>query len=281
MARVVNRLPREGINVSSSHPLKELALLLTGVVGVVVLLTFLLSMAVDVLVPYIPVKYEVRFFSAVMAQVKEKSEKEKDDRTAKLQTLIDRLAAHWPENPYDFELGVIESGTPNAMALPGGVVMVTSGLLDMAESENEVAFVLGHELGHFSGRDHMRSLGRGVIVGLLLSVVTGGYASGNASDLLSITGMLASRGFDRDQERRADLFGLRIVQAEYGHVGGACDFFSKVEKLYGEEPAGLPVYFAAHPVTSERIEYLRTLALERGWPAVGEVSPISWNEKTD
>ena len=73
-----------------------------------------------------------------------------------LQTLLDRVALHWPESPYAFHAVVWEASQPNAFALPGGWVAVTTGLLEGAGSENELAFVLGHELGHFRG--HVRPL---------------------------------------------------------------------------------------------------------------------------
>ena len=88
-----------------------------------------------------------------------------DEVEARLQGLTTELARGWPENPYTLRVRVIE-GEPNAFALPGGEIWVTTGLLEQTESENEIAFVLGHEIGHFRSRDHLRSLGRGLLFGL-------------------------------------------------------------------------------------------------------------------
>ena len=75
--------------------------------------------------------------------------------------------------------------------------------------------MLAHELGHFAARDHLRGLGRGLTLGLLLQAI-GGFGASDAVPTLASD--LASRGFARDQERDADAFALDLVVAEYGHA---------------------------------------------------------------
>ena len=71
------------------------------------------------------------------------------------------------------------------MALPGGQIMVFSGLLKKVNLENELAMVLGHELGHYAHRDHLRGMGRGLGVTLGLAMLFGqdSAVAGIASDL--------------------------------------------------------------------------------------------------
>jgi predicted Zn-dependent protease len=155
---------------------------------------------------------------------------------------------------------------PNAMALPGGLILVTDGLLDRVGSENELAFVLGHELGHFHNRDHLRRLGRGMVYGLLMAALTGGDPS---LDPATFAGDLANRGFDREHERQADHFGLSLLQAEYGHVDGSWNFF---ESLLAEESDKiLIIYLSTHPANATRIQELKIFAKEKGWPLEGEL----------
>lgn len=92
--------------------------------------------------------------------------------------LLERLVASWPEAPFTFELALVEEEEPNAMALPGGAILLTSGLLETVDSENGLAFVLAHELGHYAHRDHLRSLSRGLALGAVMALVTG---SGSAA----------------------------------------------------------------------------------------------------
>ena len=115
-----------------------------------------------------------------------------DERLYETQLLVDRLASHWAEAPFEFRVEIDSSAAPNAMALPGGLIVVTQGLLDQVESENELAFVLGHELGHFRNRDHLRALGRGIMISLFLAVVTGNDVAGLGIKTADIT----LRGFN-------------------------------------------------------------------------------------
>ncbi len=265
------RAPREDVNVSPTHPLKEAALLVVATSLLFALAVGLIASGVDLVVMLVSPRAESRVFRSLGAELAAKTVEDGFAEPAKrLQGLLDRLASHWPEAPYQFRVGITRSEDPNALALPGGLILVSSALLERAESENELAFVLGHELGHFRGRHHLRRLGRSVVWGMALAVVVG--SAQTAPDLATLSGSLAARGFDRDHERQADRFGLELVQAEYGHVAGARRFFERLER---EAPPGanLTVYLSTHPSSHHRIEELEVFARERGFALDGELTP--------
>ena len=263
-------LPEEGINVTPSHPLRELAVLLGGVIGVSVAVVIVLTVTIDSLVPLVPARLETRWLSGWMGGMQEL---EADPRAAPVQELVERLARHWPENPYEFRIGVIDDDQPNAFAVPGGWIGVTTGLLAQLESENELALVLGHEIGHFRHRDHLRGIGRGVAFALVMGALGLG-GSGGAAELAALSGQLAARGFDRDQESDADRFGLMLVQRKYGHVAEAWEFFERLPDPDGSVEKEIVHYLATHPLNEERIEALHALAVEREWSQVGTVVPL-------
>jgi len=259
------RLPRDDVNVSRTHPLREAAQLVAGatlLTGAVVVAAFL---TVELGVRFLPASWEQRVFSGWLDELGEA-----DARTASVQDLVDRLAAHWGENPYDLRVAILEDEAPNAFAAPGGSILVTSGLLDAAESENELAFVLSHEVGHFRGRDHLRALGRG----LVLQVAVQAAIASSAANLPALVTDLASRSFGRDQEQSADAFGLGLVQAEYGHVSGAEDFFERLPDARADLGDDLGAWFATHPVTEGRIEELSNLTRRNGWQDEAELRPL-------
>lgn len=260
-------LPADGVNVTPTHPLSELGLLLGGLVALVVLLVAGLSLAIDQLVPRIDPALEARLFGSEAEEV--------EARAAPAQALVERLAVHWPENPYAFHVEVLDAATPNALAFPGGRILVTSGLLEQTKSENELALVLGHEIGHYAHRDHLRGLGRGVALALVLGGL-GLADEGGAAGVAALAADLTQRGFSREQERDADRFGLALVQAEYGHLAGAFDFFEKIaHEGEGRFGHGLAPYLSTHPLSTDRIAALRALARARGWPLVGPLSPLA------
>lgn len=264
------RLPRDDVNVSKTHPLGEASWLLLGAAVAGLLLAALAFATTELVSRWLPPDLEVRVFGGVFdALAGDEPASEEDPRAGAARALLGRLAARWPENPYTFELGVLEDDSMNAFALPGGTIVVTRGLLDAAESENELAFVLGHEIGHFAARDHLRALGRGLILSLVLRSVVG-TGAGDAVPALSAE--LASRGFARDQERDADAFGLGLVAAEYGHVAGADHFFTRLPDAEAGPGSRAAAWFATHPVTESRIAALHTLARARGYRPDGPLS---------
>ncbi len=261
-------LPKDGINVTPTHPLREGLLLVVGVAAVAAGLAAMLAVATDLLVPRVPPRLEARLFSGWFDGAAEAGTG--GAREQQLTVLLDRMSAHWLENPYQFSVVVWEESEPNAIALPGGTIAITEGLLERVESENELAFVLGHELGHYHNRDHLRGLGRGVAFSLVL-VAVGLSGSGSATQLAAIAGQFTQRGFNRVQESDADRFGLELLAAEYGHTAGATDFF---DHLPSDD--GLSGYLSTHPLHDQRIHTLRAAARAAGWPLRGKRRALGW-----
>jgi predicted Zn-dependent protease len=243
-------------------------MLVAGLVGLLVAVGALVALGVDVAVRLIPPEVEARVFPEFPGG----GEPSPDPRREAVQLLLERLAARWPEAPYQFRVRLLADAQVNAAALPGGSLLVTVGLLDAVGSENELAFVLAHELGHFAGRHHLRRLGRRAVYGLALAALTG--HGGTGGDLGSFAGELTSRGFDRSQEREADAFGLGLLAGEYGHVAGAAELFAH---FGSEAPAidAVVAYFSTHPAGRDRIEALTAEAASRGWSSEAELRPLA------
>jgi predicted Zn-dependent protease len=259
----VPRSPRDDVNHSSVHPLRELGVLLIGVgLGILVLIV-VVGEAIDRIVPHVPASWETVLFPRVFSGEIDASVDPK--RRARLARILARMATHWPENPYGLHLGIVDRDEPNAFALPGGNVLVTTGLIDEARSENELAFVLGHELGHFRNRDHLRGLSRGLVLTMLLaSIVDEG-----AIEFLTVAETLALRRYSREQESDADRFGLGLLHREYGHVAGATDFFARMPEPTGRMQRGTSAYVSTHPLGTARVEAIEAMASEQEWSLEG------------
>jgi predicted Zn-dependent protease len=268
-------LPDERVNVSDTHPVREALVLVAGVAGLGVALIAVIALTVELLVPRITPGLEAWLFSGARlgAAFGPDTGVADDPRAEGLAQLLERLERHWPDKPYELSVAIFEESAPNALAFPGGLILVTSGLLDQVESENELAFVLAHELGHFRNRDHLRGIGRGVAFALVIGVLGLG-GSGGAAQLAAAAGGLAARSFDRDQESEADRFGLEVVQAEYGHVAGASEFFERLPEPGSSIERQIVHYLATHPLSRERIEALRKLARDRGWSQLENTVPL-------
>ena len=134
--------------------------------------------------------------------------------------------------------------------------MKSAGLLEKVRSENELIFILGHEMGHFKNKDHLLGLGRGIVFMALSMALLG--ADNGANEFLSTFLNFSESSFSRQQESRADVFALNVVQCRYGHISGATQFF---ETLIDEEKSTrFSHFFASHPDTTERIKTIENLA---------------------
>lgn len=258
----------ESVNVTARHPLADAATLALGLGAALIVLTALLALFADALVARISIKTELRWFGNMLpAELMLQGTESDSDEARAATALMQRLAAHW-DSDYEFRLAISDESAPNALAFPGGLIVVTRGLLDGVESENELAFVLAHELGHFRNRDHLRGLGRSAAIGLVIGTLTSGGSGGFGFGVAD----LALRGFGREQESDADRFALEIMFAEYGHVGESWRFFERIEQRYGSGSAMLN-YLETHPLPNNRLDALRDYARERGWPTTGTLAP--------
>ncbi len=264
------RVPDESVNVSDVSPVRELGRLAGSLLAGLVVLGVLIAFSVDIAVRLIPRDFETRAFADL--QFADPGDPGRPDpRRASVRGLVQRLTAHWKGAPYAFRVSITDSPELNAGAFPGGAIMVTSGLLAEVRSENELAFVLGHELGHFQGRHHLRRLGRTVLYGLAASAVLG--QAGSAAQTGSLVTSLTERGFDRSQEEEADSFGLDLLNAEYGHVQEAGAFFTRVSKSGGG--TRFLAYLSTHPAPADRADRLVRLAESRGYAPRGTLTSYS------
>jgi Zn-dependent protease with chaperone function len=268
--RHVPRQPRDGINVSDTHPLVEAGTLVVGLTAIFVLIVIALIFLVEIALFFVPADKEAAFFANWLPDDLVTVAPD-DDRLYETQLLVERLAFHWADSPYEFRVEIDDSDVANAMALPGGLIIVTSGLLDQVESENELAFVLGHELGHYRNRDHLRALGRGAVLSLVFAVTTGSDVAHLGFKVSDLT----LRSFSRRQEAAADEFGLALVYTQYGHVDESWRLF---ERWADDEDSmiGVANYLATHPQPGDRIEKLEALAKREGWPQEGAVKALPW-----
>lgn len=261
------RQPGINVNVSPTHPLKEFAILAGGLLAIVVGVYLALGLAVDLIVPRLSMDLEKKLAGAFVGRLAENEDVA--DTTQSLQSLVDRLQDRCAPLPYSITVHVTEADAVNAAALPGGHMVVFTGLLAEMTSENELAFVLAHELGHFANRDHLRGLGRALVLMTASTILLG--ADNSVNSMIGQGMVLTELSFSRKQESQADEFALETLFCHYGHVADATSFFNKIPE--DGDPGRFGHYFASHPENRRRIGHLEDLAQERGYPT-GDPLPL-------
>jgi predicted Zn-dependent protease len=275
--KLENRLPAEGINASREHPLKEFAWLMGGAVAVVVVLVAVVSYCAQWIAPRIPFEYELELTGGI-EWVRAPATEEARAAQAELQALAERLAARMDLPPgMTIRVGYHEGSTVNAFATLGGRAVFFRGLLGKLHSEDALAAVMAHELAHLKHRHPAAALGRGIAVGLMLSVVSAELGRTMGGNVLSQAGMMTLLTFNRDQEREADAEALRVLAAVYGHIGGAFELF---EAFMQQSPARavaektIPEFLRTHPVTAARLQAARDWARANGKALDGPRRPL-------
>jgi predicted Zn-dependent protease len=173
-----------------------------------------------------------------------------------------RLVAHTstPDAPYQFH--VADETEPNAFALPGGFVYVTRGLLALTNREDELAGVMGHEIGHVVARHSVRQIEASTPFSILFGIPSAivGIVSPALGGIVGGVGKLASglvlAPYSRDQEREADQIGIQLAaRAGWDPAGlpSLLHTLGREEALAGGDPSRIS-FFANHPATPERVK---------------------------
>lgn len=172
-------------------------------------------------------------------------------------------------SPYPFQWHVADDPTINAFAIPGGHVVVFTGLIEAAESPEEVAGILAHEAEHILQRHSLKGivhqLGWRVVLALLLGDIGGGQFGQAAAQLQILS-------FGRDQESEADLKGLALLKEAKIDPKGMITFFDRLSKKEGTSIALL----STHPASANRAEAIRT-EIDRIGPWKSEPLPYDWD----
>lgn len=237
---------------------RELVKLIVMVFCLAVGLYVAVGFTVDAVVSRLPADTENNLFGGAGYAQGKATGKDKEN-LAELDSILRKLTAHKEVPALDYRLFIIDDPKPNALAMPGGGIGVTKGLLDkLTHEEIARAFVLGHELGHFKHRDHLRGMGRAVGLQICHALIFGHSEVGGIVG--SGTFNLANRKYSRSQEAKADRFGLLLVYKTYGRTQGADKLFRILEKQ--DKTPGWAYMFATHPAHGKRISALKQYARE-------------------
>ena len=242
--------------------MREFFVLITGVLVFVFIGYWVLGLFVDVAVDYLSSEQEAKLFSKVAINW-DFGEELMPEEQAKLQGLVDAFKPCL-SLPYPITVSLVKSEVVNAMAVPGGKMVVFSGLLESVSSTNGLMFILAHELGHFKNRDHLRLMGRGIVLSILAMLAFGGDSG--FSDILASTINLRTAKYSQSRESQADHTALQALHCHFGHVGGATELFETLKSQEERFNFEMLHYFSTHPELQQRIEDLHLLAQEQGFP---------------
>jgi predicted Zn-dependent protease len=161
-----------------------------------------------------------------------------------------------PQDGRAFRL-VLRDGGPlgaNAFALPGGTVVVTDQLVELAADDAALAGVLAHEIGHVEGRHLMRQIISSTVVGAVVTLIAGDVSGVTAG----LPAALANLSYSRDMEREADLYAVEVLKSKGMPIEPFAQLLQRLQTVHGAGGAsGWVRYLQTHPDTEDRIAAIR------------------------
>jgi len=240
-----------------------------GVIGVFIGIFLARDRMVRTAAKAVPVDWEIKAGDKLFEQIAAMKRIVKDPvLDAQLKLITDPLVAGIKDNRYPLKFHIIEDPTLNAFAMPGGNVVVHSGLLMAADSPEEIAGVLGHEIAHVTQRHSIRSIISSAGLFMVLQTMLGDVTSVVAV-LANNSAFLLDRKFSRDFERESDNQGWDYLLAADIKPEGMITFFKKMqeeEKRLREKmkeatsidiDTGSLTVLSTHPATDERMKNLQ------------------------
>lgn len=225
----------------------------------------------------VPVSWEERLGQAVVEHMAPPKKQCLDSTRARvIGDISTALTAPLPRQPYTFRVMVVDDPTVNALAAPGGYIVIFRGLLERTRTAEELAGVLAHEFQHVLRRDATRALLQHASSGLLLAALTGD-AGGAMVYGLEAARTLGALKYSRQNEEEADAEGMRMLIRAGIDPAGMIAFFETLERGNEKSPAVLK-YLSTHPQTKDRIERLKSLAAQAPAGAVKLLPDYDWRD---
>jgi predicted Zn-dependent protease len=169
--------------------------------------------------------------------------------------LVNTPTGRLSEYPYEFHL-LADSKTVNAFALPGGQTFITAALFNKLENEDQLAGIMGHEIGHVIERHGaVRMAKTGFIQGIIQSVLIGSGGDATMAQIANVVGNYANMKYGRDQELESDEWGVRLMLESGYDPEAMIGVMDILEKASGG--ARVPEFQSSHPSPENRREKIK------------------------
>lgn len=209
----------------------------------------------------IPTSQEVAIGRQAAAEVEKKAKLCKDPVINRyVQEVGQKIVAVCGRHDITYHFKVIESDELNAFSLPGGWVYIYTGLLKHLDNEAELAFVLGHEVGHIVGRHAIKRLQVIYGINFLLSLAFKEHQPSPVEQkILNVLFNIVLAGYSRQEEFEADAMGVYFAGKAGWNPVASVETIKLLDSLMKFKPNGITELFMDHPTNRERIEKLNRI----------------------
>ena len=254
------KLPDDSVNIPKESILLQAMKLGLSLFAIVFVFYVTMVLLINVIVSSITPSQEKKLLSYISFDMNISNQE-----SPYLTEIKDKLVA-CTDIPYDVNILVSSEEVANAYALPGGTIHITKGMLSQLKTQNELAFIIGHELGHFKNKDHLKGLGHSLVLLSLAMFIGDGYS------ILEHTFSVGGAKYSQSAELYADKVGLELLNCAYGSVTDATKTFERM----GEGHTDWEFFLASHPNFDTRVQKMQELIIQENMDTT-KASPILKN----
>ncbi len=248
----------------------RMGLVRAAVVGVVAsaLVIALVVRSPEIIAPLIPSSWERSLGDAMVGDFGGRFCKGPGGQEA-----LNKLVKRIDPRGGDLKVHIANINMVNAVALPGNHIIIFRGLLQQAKSPDEVAGVIGHEIGHVRNRDVMQAMLRQMGISIVL---------GGAGDAGGYANAIVSMSYSRDAESKADQYSIRAMQKGGVSPADTAGFFARLAEAEGKlgDAEPLLAYISSHPQSALRQKAFAESAI-KGAAHSPAITPTEWRALTD
>lgn len=246
----------DNVNVGKTSDLKNFFILISAIVGILIVCFFLSDFVSDFFISHMSDKTQLKIEKLIDISYPDSDNiiKANTKRLDRIKYNIIRTDSAL-QNKSSFPITVINKKEVNACITPNGKIYITKGTLEQGYNDEELSFILAHELGHYAHRDHLKSISRQILMGIICVTISG--QSNSFNNFLSGINDISTLSYSRKQEREADKYAGETLIKMYGNNNGGKNFILKIKDK--EKTPDFIHYFTTHPAWSERLKILENM----------------------
>lgn len=203
--------------------------------------------------------------TAISAYVNDKREKnqlvEDEEVVNYIRGIGDKMTPYMGRD-FDYEYYVVKDPNINAFALPGGKIVINTGAIMAANSESEIAGLLGHEIGHAVLSHGFLKVARANFLNSSGQLLGSIKQLQEAVPFITRMSALVNLAYSREAETQSDILGTRALVAAGYAADGLRDFMTILKEQYGDEPTS---YLSTHPAPVDRVRSLENLVVDNNY----------------
>jgi predicted Zn-dependent protease len=216
---------------------------------------------------------EIKIGKAVWDLYKKTEKENKDEKAVNaLDSIVDKICSKNNINRETIKVHIMIKDDINAFAMPGGHLVVYSGLIKAADNSDELAGVLAHEISHIELDHVMKKLIKEIGLSVLISMTSG---NGSAETIQKISKLLSSSAFDRKLEKEADISAVEYLINAKINPESLAEFLYKLSENK-EEVSTYESWLSTHPDSKKRAEYILEYSKDKIIKSEPALSESSW-----